>query len=65
MGQPLRLFYNRARGPLRQTGRLQWKAGFNKWEEILMVEMKKTDLPVGAWGWLGGKGCCATGGGAP
>ena len=56
MGQRLRLFYNRCRGPLRPTGRLQWKAGFNKWEEIVVHDMAKADLPVrclrGAYAYL-------------
>ncbi|GFR47418.1 hypothetical protein Agub_g9135 [Astrephomene gubernaculifera] len=46
VGHPVRIFYNRTRGPLPPppagSGRgLQLKAGLNKWEEICTVDMKR------------------------
>ncbi|EFJ50113.1 hypothetical protein VOLCADRAFT_58732, partial [Volvox carteri f. nagariensis] len=47
----VRIYYNRARGPLPPTRRLQVKAGFNKWEEIVQFDMEPGQgLPwYGAW----------------
>ncbi|GIL64573.1 hypothetical protein Vafri_18474 [Volvox africanus] len=48
VGRPVRIYYNRTRGPLPPSKRLQLKAGFNKWEEIVEVNMELArELPPG------------------
>ncbi|GLI61875.1 hypothetical protein VaNZ11_004385 [Volvox africanus] len=48
VGRPVRIYYNRTRGPLPPSNRLQVKAGFNKWEEIVEVNMELArELPPG------------------
>lgn len=37
----MRLYYNRARGPLPPTSLVQLKAGLNRWEEIVVVDMER------------------------
>ncbi|KAG2438870.1 hypothetical protein HYH02_010668 [Chlamydomonas schloesseri] len=40
VGRPARIYYNRARGPLPPSNKLQMKVGFNKWEEIALFDME-------------------------
>lgn len=47
VGSSLRLFYDRCSGPLPRDGRLRLKAGLNKWEEILQVDMKRSEELAG------------------
>ncbi|GIL75551.1 hypothetical protein Vretifemale_5321 [Volvox reticuliferus] len=48
VGRPVRIYYNRTRGPLPPSKRLQVKAGFNKWEEIVEFDMELArELPPG------------------
>ncbi|KAK9861945.1 hypothetical protein WJX84_010056, partial [Apatococcus fuscideae] len=42
-GQPARLFYNRAAGPLPQGGALVMKAGYNEWEDIQLHNLQQAD----------------------
>ncbi|MEW5300882.1 MAG: hypothetical protein WDW36_003778 [Sanguina aurantia] len=49
VGQPATLYYNRAAGPLKQSGQLQVKAGFNKWESMVLQDLQRCgELPVNA-----------------
>ncbi|MEW5313653.1 MAG: hypothetical protein WDW38_005202 [Sanguina aurantia] len=46
VGQPATLYYNRAAGPLKQSGQLQVKAGFNKWESMVLQDWWATTLDL-------------------
>jgi hypothetical protein len=41
VGSTARVYYNRSAGPLRGNAALQIKGGFNKWEEIVIHDMKR------------------------
>jgi hypothetical protein len=41
VGQGVRLYYDRAAGPLPRDARPRVKAGLNNWEEVQMLEMRR------------------------
>jgi hypothetical protein len=47
VGTTIKLYYDRARGPLSRDARPRIKAGLNKWEEILLLDMRRADVLVG------------------
>ena len=63
VGSTARVYYNRGAGPLSGNGALQIKGGFNKWEEIVVHDMKRWVILVmgqGDGGCSGGNACCCT-----
>lgn len=50
VGSSLRLYYDRAAGPLPKDARPRVKAGLNKWEEVVLTDMRRCEDLVGEGG---------------
>ncbi|WIA34022.1 hypothetical protein OEZ86_012404 [Tetradesmus obliquus] len=48
VGGTARVYYNRCMGPLPSNGRLQLKAGLNKWESIVLFDMQRCSMLANA-----------------